>query len=189
MLKISYLAMVIIISALWLLVRAAVWIKNRRIEWKRELVLMLVYICIIVVTRFTFCPFGKVDGKIQPLVFDAANAFPFRMNFEPLVHLFDYEQRSDAILNLIGNITMFIPMGIIWPSVYKKLNSHLKVIAAGVGLSLFIEILQLPFYDRLSDIDDLILNSSGFIIGYAIYLSVKFIARKVSDKKSDSAVC
>lgn len=186
MLKISYLAMVIIISALWLLVRAAVWIKNRRIDWKREIQLLLVYICLIVVTRFTFCPFGKVDGKIQPLVFDAANAFPFRINLEPIVHLFDYEQRSDAILNLIGNITMFIPIGIIWPIVYKKLNSHLKVIAAGVGLSLFIEILQLPFFDRLSDIDDLILNSTGFIIGYVIYLLVKFIAQKFRELKKNA---
>lgn len=179
MLEISYLTMVIIISALWLLVRAAVWIKNRRIDWKRELQLILVYICLIVVTRFTFCPFGKVDGKIQPLVFDAANAFPFRINLEPLVHLFDYEERSDAILNLIGNITMFIPIGIIWPIVYKKLNSHLKVIAAGVGLSLFVEILQLPFFDRLTDIDDLILNSSGFVIGYGLYLLVRFIVKKI----------
>ena len=184
MLKISYLTMVIIISALWLLVRAAVWIKNRRIDWKRELVLMLVYICLIVAARFTFCPFGKVDGKIQPLVFDAANAFPFRINLEPLVHLFDYEQRSDATLNLIGNVTMFIPMGIVWPSVYKELNTHIKVIAAGVGLSLFIEVLQLPFFDRVSDIDDLILNSTGFIIGYGIYLLVKFIAGKIGQKKN-----
>lgn len=187
MIQISYPAMVITISLLWLLVRAAVWIKHRRIDWKRELVLMLVYICLIVVTRFTFCPFGKVDGKIQPLIFDAANAFPFRINIVPFVNLFDYDERRDAILNFVGNTTMFIPIGIIWPTVYKELNTHTKVIAAGVGLSLFVELLQLPFYDRVTDIDDLILNSMGFIAGYGIYLLVKFAAGKISQIRKTTA--
>jgi glycopeptide antibiotics resistance protein len=74
---------------------------------------------------------------------------------------------------------MFIPLGIVWPSVYKNLNTHLKVICAGIGFSLFIEILQLPFYDRVSDIDDLLLNSLGFIIGYSLYLFAKFIKKKI----------
>ncbi len=183
MIRISYLAMVITITVVWLIARAIVWIKNKRVDWKRELQLILVYICFIVVARVTFCPFAKVDGKIQPLVFDAANAFPFRINLMPFVNLFDYPERRDAILNLVGNITMFIPIGIIWPAVYKELNNHAKVIAAGVGLSLFVEILQFPFYDRLSDIDDLLLNSFGFIVGYGIYLLAKFAVRKINTSK------
>jgi len=55
-----------------------------------------------------------------------------------------------------------------------------------VGLSLFVEILQLPFYERCSDIDDLLLNSIGFIVGYGIYLLVKFLAGKVKKTKNDT---
>ena len=54
----------------------------------------------------------------------------------------------------------------------RELDSHKKVIAAGVGFSACIEILQLPF-DRVTDIDDLILNSLGFLLGYGIYLLCK----------------
>ena len=175
MIQISYAFMVILITALWMVARAVIWIKQKQINWKRELKLLLVYVCIIVVTRFTFCPFGKVDGKIQPLVFYKDNWFPFRINLVPMVHLFDYPKMSEALLNIIGNTAMFIPLGIVWPSVFKKLDTPTKVIAAGVGYSLFIEILQLPFYDRVSDIDDLILNSMGFFMGYGIYLLVKRI--------------
>ena len=75
---------------------------------------------------------------------------------------------------------MFIPLGIVWPSVYKGLDTHWKVISAGIGVSLCIEILQLPFYDRVSDIDDLLLNSLGFIIGYLLYLLAKLVSKKVS---------
>ena len=149
--------------------------KNKKCEWKRELQLILVYICLIVVARFTFCPFGKVDGKIQPLIFDVANAFPPRINWIPMVNLLDYEVFSEILLNLIGNTAMFIPIGIVWPVCFKQLNTHGKVIAAGIGFSLAIEILQLPFYDRVSDVDDLILNTAGFLIGYGIYLLVKKI--------------
>ena len=39
--------------------------------------------------------------------------------------------------------------------------------------------LQLPFFDRVTDVDDLILNSLGFAAGYGIYLLVKAIKKKV----------
>lgn len=177
MIKISYTFMVIFISVLWLIVRGIVWEKNKHINWKRELQLVLVYICLLVVVRFTFCPFGKMDGKILPLVFDSSNWFPFRINLVPLVHLFDYEKFSEAMLNFIGNTAMFIPIGIVWPSVFKKLDNHGKVIAAGVGFSMCIEILQLPFYDRVSDIDDLILNSLGYLMGYGILILCRVIVK------------
>ena len=183
MLSISYTAMVIAITLIWIAVRVIVCMRRGQVNWQREAQLMLVYICIVVVARFTFFPFSKVDGRIQPLIFDAANAFPPRINAIPFVNLFDYPERRDAILNFIGNTTMFIPLGIVWSIVYKELDSHRKVIAAGVLFSLCIEILQLPFFDRVTDIDDLLLNSAGFLIGYAIYLLAKWLARKPWGRK------
>ena len=179
MIAISYGTMFAIISAMWCIGRALAWAKNKRVSWRRELQLLLVYICIVVIVRFTFCPFGKVDGQIQPLLFDAEKILPFRINLLPLVHLFDYEIMSEAVLNLVGNTLMFVPVGIVYPIVYKKLNTHAKVLAAGAGFSLTIEILQLPFFDRVSDVDDLILNSLGYALGYLIYLGVK----RIIDKK------
>ena len=178
MIAISYGAMVAFISAIWLLVRGCFAIRTRTVCWKREAELLLVYICLIVVARFTFCPFGKVDGQIQPLLFDPALIFPPRINLIPLVYLLDYLIAGEAGLNTVGNTAMFIPIGIIWPAVFRKLDTHGKIIAAGVGLSLCIEILQLPFFDRVTDIDDLILNSLGFLMGYGIYLLVKKSRKK-----------
>ena len=173
MIEISYLQMVVAISVIWVIIRAICWAKAKGIEMKRELQLLLVYICIVVVVRFTFCPFGKVDGKIQPLLFDPEKVFPLWVNFKPFIYLFDYPTMREALLNLIGNTAMFIPLGIVWPAVFKKLNTHGKVILAGFGVSLTIEVLQLPFFGRSTDIDDLILNTLGFLIGYGIYLLVR----------------
>ena len=178
MLVISYGTMVMIISAIWCINRAVIWTKNKKMDWKRELQLLLVYLCIVVIVRFTFFSFGTVDGKIQPLILDIKKIVPFRINLLPFVYLFDYEIINEALLNFVGNTLMFVPVGIVFPIVYKNLNTHIKVIVAGVGFSLIIEILQLPFYDRVSDIDDLILNSSGYILGYFSYLLVKGIKNK-----------
>ena len=136
MIYISYATMFIYISVVWLLVRAAVFVKNKNIDWKRELQLILVYICIVVVVRFTFCPFGLVDGQIQPLVLEFSKIWPPRINLIPFVYMADYPEVSEAILNFVGNTTMFIPLGIVWPIVFKELNTHKKVIAAGIGCSL-----------------------------------------------------
>lgn len=179
MISMSYTFLASCITILWILVRVSVYRKTNHFSWRRELQLLLVYICIVVVVRFTFHPFGKVNGRLQPLIFDAANCFPPRINLVPFVNLFDYPNRRDLLLNLIGNTAMFVPLGIVWPSVFKQLNTHGKVIAAGVGCSLLIEIMQLPFYDRVSDIDDLILNSLGFLTGYGIYLLVKAVKKAI----------
>ena len=183
MVSIFYWQMVVAISAVWLVIRAIHWIRDKKFSIKRELALLLVYICIVVVVRFTFCPFGKVNGKIQPLLFDKDKILPFWLNFKPFIYLFDYPTKREALLNLIGNTTMFIPLGIVWPAVFQQLNKPWKVIAAGVGVSLTIEILQLPFYGRSTDIDDLILNSAGFLVGYGIYLLVTAIATAIRKRR------
>lgn len=182
MIQIPYCTMFSTITVLWILLRMLVAYRSRTLSWKREAQLVLVYICIVVVVRFTFCPFGKVNGRIQPLLFDPANYFPFRINLLPFVHLLDYPTKGEILLNLIGNTVMFLPLGIVWPLVFRQLDTHRKVMAAGFGCSLCIELLQLPFSSRVSDIDDLILNTLGFALGYGIYLLVTAIKAHVSRK-------
>ena len=181
--EIYYFPLVAFITGLWILVRILAYRKSGSFSLPRELQLLLVYVCIVVVARFTFFPFSRVNGKIQPLLFDAGRILPMRINLIPFANLFDYAISGEAMLNVIGNTAMFIPLGIVWPCVYKELNTPVKAIAAGAGFSLLIEILQLPFYDRVSDVDDLILNSLGFILGYLIYLLARAIKRATKKQK------
>lgn len=172
---ITFLAAEIAFAVIWLIVRILVWIRNGKINWKREALLLLMFINLAVIIRFVFFPRELADGHIQPLIFDPETAWPFRINIVPLVYLFRYGSTRDIIWNVIGNAAMFIPSGIVLPIVYKKLDNFGKVIAAGAFISLCIEILQLPFASRASDIDDLIMNTLGAAIGYGIYAAVKHI--------------
>ena len=149
--------------------------RNRRINWKREAVLLLMFIDLAVIIRFVFFPRDLVDGHVQSLVFDPQMALPLRINLVPLVYLFDYETTRNIIWNIVGNTAMFIPSGIVLPIVYRKLDCFGKVVAAGAFISFCIEILQLPFRSRVSDVDDLILNTLGVAIGYGIYALVRRI--------------
>ena len=166
----------VVFTLIWIAARLFVWRRRRRISWKREAVLLLMYINLAVLLRFTFYPMARVDGKVQPLIFDVNRVFPFWINFVPFVHLDDYVSQREMILNFIGNIAMFIPSGIVLPIVYRRLDHFRKVVGAGFLISFCIEILQLPFVGRSSDIDDLILNTSGVAIGYGIYALVRALA-------------
>ena len=178
MLKISFITLELFYTAVWLICRIVVWIKQRHIDWKREAVLLLMYINLAVIIRITFFPMSRINGRIQPLVFDASKVFPFWVNLIPFVKLLDYNSKRDLLLNIIGNTAMFIPSGIILPIIYKKLDSFWKVAAAGAMISLCIEILQLPFSGRASDVDDLILNTAGVMIGYGIYALVRAVRKR-----------
>ena len=169
MTEISFFAGEALFTAVWLLLRVIVWLRNGKIDWKREAQLLLMYVNLFVIIRFAFYPFFRVDGRIQPLIFEAEKLFPPRLNFIPIVRLFDYEVKKELLINLIGNTALFIPSGIILPILYPKLDSLWKVLAVGKFISIGVEILQLPFPSRVTDVDDLILNMVGLVIGYGIY--------------------
>ena len=86
--------------------------------------------------------------------------------------------KREALINIIGNVSLFIPTGIILPILYKRLNTFWKVLFAGAGISLCIELVQLALPNSVTDIDDLILNTAGVIIGYAIYSLIRRMIKK-----------
>ena len=186
MTEISFLTGELLLAAMWLIVRAAVCIRKRHIDPKREALLLLMYVNLAVLLRFVFYPAERVNGHVQPLLFDPDAVFPLRVNPVPFVHILEYDSLRDTLLNIIGNAVMFIPTGIVLPVLYKRLNSFWRVTAAGAGISLAVELLQLPFSVRATDIDDLILNTLGCMTGYAVYAGIRAVFRKRSNQNSKS---
>lgn len=69
------------------------------------------------------------------------------------------------IRNTVLNIILFVPLGFLVPILWREYDSLKKILLLGLGLSLLIEILQI-FTFRLTDVDDLITNTVGTVIGY-----------------------
>ncbi|MEH7438856.1 VanZ family protein [Neobacillus drentensis] len=92
-------------------------------------------------------------------------------NFVPFKTIFFYLYIADVNLNirienLAGNVVGFIPFGFILPLLMKKFQRLSAVMLASFCLSLTFEILQLLFEFGSFDVDDLILNTFGGMLGY-----------------------
>ncbi len=83
-----------------------------------------------------------------------------------------------AIINLFGNVLLFIPFGamiFIWS---KKLATFINTFLLSVLLSLIIETAQLISKIGVFDIDDIILNTIGGMIGWLVYKIVYGIYKR-----------
>lgn len=85
-----------------------------------------------------------------------------------------------SLVNNIGNIAMFIPFGLLFPLTFPKRSSFLSVLLTGAGLSCSIEIIQWFMENRWSDIDDLILNTFGTVLGYGIFRGIREMQKRIS---------
>jgi glycopeptide antibiotics resistance protein len=79
-----------------------------------------------------------------------------------------------AIRQFFGNILIFVPAGLLMPFIFKKTQRFFGALLGGFIFTLTIETLQLilvlaSMSYRKFDVDDLILNTLGAIIGYIIY--------------------
>ena len=181
--RIPFLYALLLFTAIWLIYRLCIWIRHRTIEWRREAILLLMYFNLAVIIRFVFFPLERINGKIQPLIFSASNILPFKIILIPFVGMFDYLTKRNMLVNVIGNIAMFIPTGIILPIISRKLDRFGKVVAVGALISLCIEVLQLLFSERTTDINDLILNTIGTAVGFCIFLLIKKIIKREPAQK------
>ncbi len=81
---------------------------------------------------------------------------------------------------IIGNVLMFVPMGLLLPFILKK-NRFFEVVRFGVTTILAIEIIQ-PFIGRSFDIDDILCNTMGVMVGFLCFFIVRKIAPSFVDK-------
>jgi len=97
----------------------------------------------------------------------------YQYNLLPLTTIIEMFQlyplfSKPLLINIIGNIIVFVPFGILLPILINKKLTILLVIFL-IGLSVM-ELSQLLLRRGSLDIDDYILNSIGFMLGYVIFI-------------------
>lgn len=80
-------------------------------------------------------------------------------------------------LDFILNIFLFIPLGFLCPLISKRYQCAKNILLLGGGLSLAIEIAQLFTLYRATDIDDLLTNMAGTLIGYGCFNVLRKMVR------------
>ena len=176
MIEITFLQLWIFITILWVIIRIAVAIKTKMFTIKREIQLLLVYVCIVVIFRFVYFGFHLENGRIPVLKVGVEDDLHDMISIIPFYFLVD--RYAGWQTNIIGNIAMFIPVGVVWPICFRKLDTMKKTILAGAGFTLFIEVTQLFCLGRHTDVDDLILNTFGAAIGAGIVFAIRGLRKK-----------
>ena len=74
-----------------------------------------------------------------------------------------------VVINVAGNVAVFIPFGFALPLLFERIKSFLQVLILSFSMSLLAETMQLVLKVGCFDVDDLLLNTIGGCIGYAVY--------------------
>ncbi len=99
-------------------------------------------------------------------------------NFIPFKEILRYRLGSRLFLkNVLGNMILFLPFGF-FTTHYIKTNKVYLVLILTVIASVSIELVQLSI-GRVFDVDDIILNICGGVLGYYIYALMRKIGKKL----------
>ncbi len=72
-------------------------------------------------------------------------------------------------INIVGNIVVFMPLGVLLPNIHPRFRSWASTMIIALGVSTLIEVLQFISAQRVTDVDDLLLNALGALLGYGCY--------------------
>lgn len=90
------------------------------------------------------------------------------IRWNPEINWIPFQDISSAnIVGMVLNVLMFVPFGAFLPIYFAKFRKVSATVLAGVLMSFTIELFQL-FTFRVTDIDDLIMNTLGTLLGYGI---------------------
>jgi glycopeptide antibiotics resistance protein len=137
----------------------------------RELGIILFFMFLTGLLSQTILPAVSIQGGTIKLIngdHQAINLEPFRVISETYNAIKYLNLWQPFFINFVGNIVMFIPIGVLLPLLWKRFDRAWRTIGTGFLLSVCIELLQLPQM-RSSDVDDLWLNTLGASIGYILY--------------------
>lgn len=70
---------------------------------------------------------------------------------------------------LIGNLLLLLPVGLLGPIAFPAMNGWVRVFGVAIVLSVAIELAQLQIPNRSADVDDMLVNVVGALIGYALF--------------------
>lgn len=128
-------------------------------------ILFVLYILVLIYFLFFSEGFGRGQGAERV----------YRYNLTPLKEIrrfWVYREQLGFVAvftNLVGNVVGFVPFGLILPVINRNTRNLFFIGFAGFALSLCVECIQLVGKVGSFDVDDMILNTAGAVLGYLIF--------------------
>ncbi len=132
--------------------------------------ILIVYSAILIkVMVFKDVPLIRIGSLM--LNFGGTNT-GYQPNFVPFKTILPYLLGSKGLIiagiNLVGNVALLIPLGFLFSFVFRNMTWKKSLVLAVVA-GLVIEIMQIVLRVGIFDIDDVILNAFGVMIGYGTF--------------------
>jgi len=108
--------------------------------------------------------FGR-DMNFSGGQFISVNLIPF-LTIKNYTSLIAYGRYQLFMINVIGNIIVFIPLGYLIAKYFIKSKKKYIFFIIAISIPCIIEITQYIFRVGILDIDDVILNFIGIVLGY-----------------------
>lgn len=127
--------------------------------------LFFIYLLILIYFLFFSDRYGRTTVSLE-----------YKYNLIPLNEIKRYLLYSDKftteqlLVNVFGNVLAFLPYGFFIPITLDGYKSFFKVSLLSMFFSTCVELIQLLTRVGSFDIDDIILNTLGSMIGYILYL-------------------
>ncbi|MGG1609790.1 VanZ family protein [Bacillus wiedmannii] len=163
--------------------------SKKGVNWWKELIsfLFAIYIGMVVAITLFPIPIGFPTG-IENIRL-SINIIPFASIIKDIGKIgIAYDGDVLFMIGLIvrnvgGNILLLMPLGFLAPIIWDKFKKIKNTILLGLAISISIELLQLieslfSGWGRITDIDDVIFNVIGSIVGYFIYKITLMLASK-----------
>lgn len=96
------------------------------------------------------------------------NYVPFKTIMSYIINISSLNLTT-TIINLVGNIGVFVPFGVLMPYIFNSLRRYFMFSIYFIGSIFFLEIMQTLLKVGSGDIDDVILNYIGGTIGYLLF--------------------
>lgn len=141
--------------------------------------IFILYMTVLLDLVFFSVAFGRANAEI--LRYQTINIIPFR-TIKNYLGAWEVVNPRVIITNIYGNIAAFFPFGLLTPLLFKKMKSLGFLLITSVLFSLFIEVIQGLMGVGVVDIDDIILNTFGSLIGYGFFV-ILFKTFKTKESK------
>lgn len=142
---------------------------------------------LLVLSKLILFKYLTIPDIINHFTFNYDDFYWKSHNFIPFNTIIYYLFLADInfnirVENLVGNFVGFVPFGFMLPLLSKRFHSLKNMAIMTFCLSLVFELVQFIFRFGSFDVDDLILNTLGGVIGYlviyAFFIFIKYIKQK-----------
>lgn len=139
------------------------WLRKRKLlTIKISIILMLFYYYLsILLDHIVGIPTIKEFIRLSAL---GESFFQPNINLIPFVNGLNME--------FVLNILLFIPLGFSCPMISKTYEQVKNILFTGIGFSFVIEVSQLFTLHRATDINDIISNTLGTLVGYLCFKGI-----------------